>query len=103
MLLADQGCYDVISACDGKEAVEKALIEKPDLILMDIEMPRMSGLEACRALKQNDLTKGIPVILLSMRSEDRFVREGRASGCSDFLTKPVNWEKLQAALKTHLK
>jgi CheY-like chemotaxis protein len=69
---------------------------------MDIEMPRMNGLEACRALKQNEATSRIPVILLTMRSEDRFVQEGRASGCSDFLTKPVNREKLVAALKAHL-
>lgn len=102
MLFADQNSYELISACDGKEGVEKAIAERPDLILMDIEMPRMNGLEACRALKQNEATSRIPVILLTMRSEDRFVQEGRASGCSDFLTKPVNREKLVAALKAHL-
>jgi CheY-like chemotaxis protein len=102
MLFADQESYELISACDGIEGVERAIREQPDLILMDIEMPRMSGLEACRMLKENEATKRIPVILLTMRSEDRFVREGFASGCSEFLIKPVNQEKLRAILKTHL-
>ncbi len=101
MLFADQP-YELSSACDGKEAVEKAIAEQPDLILMDIEMPRMSGLEACRILKQNEATKRIPVVLLTMRSEDRFIQQGYACGCSDFLVKPVNGEELRAVLKAHL-
>jgi CheY-like chemotaxis protein len=79
-----------------------ALRERPDLILMDLEMPRMSGLEACRALKQHANTKHIPVILLTMRGEKQFVEEGYSSGCSDYLTKPLNEETLLKVLKEHL-
>jgi CheY-like chemotaxis protein len=102
MLLSHLGPYVVISACDGLEGVEKAIAERPDLILMDIEMPRLNGLEACKLLKQNEATKDIPVILLSMRGEDSFVQKGYASGCIDFLTKPVKENDLLAAIKTHL-
>lgn len=102
MLFSEQTNYQLISACDGKEGIETALREQPDVILMDIEMPRMSGLEACKILKQNELTSKIPVILLTMRGEDSSVQKGYANGCSDFLTKPVNQEKLIAALKVHL-
>lgn len=102
MLFSEQKNYELISACDGKEGVETALRERPDLILMDIEMPRMSGLEACRILRQHENTKKTPIILLTMRGENSFVQEGYASGCSDFLTKPVNEKKLIAALRTHL-
>jgi CheY-like chemotaxis protein len=102
MLFADHESYVLTSACDGAEGVEKAIAERPDLILMDIEMPRMNGLEACKLLKQNEATRGIPVILLTMRGEESYMRQGYASGCSDFLTKPVNEQKLVTLIQTYL-
>jgi CheY-like chemotaxis protein len=102
MLLAGHESYVLTSACDGKEGVEKAIAELPNLILMDIEMPRMNGLEACRLLKQNETTRNIPIVLLTMRGEEQFVRQGYASGCSDFLTKPVNEQKLAMLIKKYL-
>ena len=102
MLFAHHQSYELTSACDGKEGVERAIAELPDLILMDIEMPRMNGIEACKLLKENTATKDIPVVLLTMRSEDSFVRQAYASGCSDFLTKPVNEQKLSTVVKRHL-
>jgi len=95
--------YEFISACDGKEGVEKAVAELPDMILMDVEMPRMTGIEACRALRQIESTEKIPVILMTMRGEDAFVKAGRASGCSDYILKPVTEEKLRAVLKKHIR
>jgi len=92
----------LISAIDGKEAVDKAREEKPDLILMDIVMPRMTGLEACRVLKSDKETERIPVILLTTRGEEKYVQEGYASGCSDYLTKPVNDAELLDLLKAYL-
>lgn len=102
MLFAHHDSYVLTSACDGKEGVERAIAELPDLILMDIEMPRMNGLEACKLLKQHKATKNIPVVLLTMRGEDPFVQQGYASGCSDFLVKPVNEQKLASVIKAHL-
>jgi CheY-like chemotaxis protein len=102
MLLAGHESYVLSSACDGKEGVEKAIAELPNLILMDIEMPRMNGLEACRLLKQNETTRNIPIVLLTMRGEEQFVRQGYASGCSDFLTKPVNEQKLAMLIRKYL-
>jgi CheY-like chemotaxis protein len=102
MVFTQKSNYVLISAIDGQEAVEKARTEKPDLILMDIVMPRMTGLEACRVLKQDKETSNIPVILLTTRGEEQFVQEGYASGCSDYLTKPVNNTELLALLKAYL-
>jgi CheY-like chemotaxis protein len=102
MLLAGHESYILTSACDGKEGVEKAIAELPNLILMDIEMPRLNGLEACRLLKQNEATKNIPIILLTMRGEETFVRQAYANGCSDFLTKPVDEQKLAAVIRKYL-
>jgi CheY-like chemotaxis protein len=102
MLLSGHESYVLTSACDGQEGVEKAIAELPHLILMDIEMPRMNGIEACRLLKENKTTKNIPIILLTMRREETFVRQAYANGCNDFLTKPVNEEKLEAVIRKYL-
>ena len=102
MIFSQKTNYVLVSAVDGKEAVERAKHEKPDLILMDIVMPRMTGLEACRVLKKDTETKQIPVILLTTRGEEQYVQEGYASGCSDYLTKPVNDAELLDLLKAYL-
>lgn len=102
MLLGSNDSYVVSSACDGREGVEKAIAEGPDLILMDIEMPRLNGIEACRLLKQNETTKNIPIVLLTMRSEEPFISQAYASGCNDFLTKPVNEQKLATIIRKYL-
>lgn len=102
MIFSQKSDYVLLSAVDGRDAVERARAEKPDLILMDVMMPRMTGLEACRVLKQDKETSNIPVILLTTRGEESFVREGYESGCSDYLTKPVNDAELLDLLKAYL-
>jgi CheY-like chemotaxis protein len=102
MIFSQKTNYVLISAVDGKEAVERARVEQPDLILMDVVMPRMTGLEACRVLKKDKATEKIPVILLTTRGEEQYVQEGYASGCSDYLTKPVNDAELIDLLKAYL-
>src|SRR5215472_10568759 len=102
LIFSQKSNYVLLSAVDGKDAVERARAEKPDLILMDVMMPRMTGLEACRVLKQDKETSKIPVILLTTRGEEAFVQEGYASGCSDYLTKPVNNTELLDLLKAYL-
>jgi CheY-like chemotaxis protein len=102
MIFSQKSNYVLVSASDGKEAVELAHTEKPDLILMDVVMPRMTGLEACRALKKDAATHKIPVILLTTRGEEKYVQEGYASGCSHYLTKPVNDVELLDLLKAYL-
>jgi len=101
VLLAGEG-YDVRTAADAQEALNILKELHPDLILMDIVMPRMTGLEACRVLKKDKDTEKIPVILLTTRGEEQYVQEGYASGCSDYLTKPVNDVELLDLLKAYL-
>jgi CheY-like chemotaxis protein len=102
MIFSQKPNYELISASDGKEAVDKARETSPDVILMDVIMPRMNGLEACRALKGDQQTKQIPIILLTTRGEEQYVQEGYASGCSDYLTKPVNDSELLDLLRAYL-
>lgn len=101
MMLKDQG-FDLVTASNGKEGVEKAVRERPDLILMDVVMPQMNGFEACREIKSRIETKHIPVILVTTRSEASNVQVGFESGCSDYVTKPINGVELVTKIKSLL-
>ena len=91
--------YQLLTATDGQQAVEVAAAEHPDLVLMDVVMPRMTGFEACRELKRREDTKAIPVILVTTRGEEENVEIGFESGCNDYVTKPVNGQELLAKVR----
>jgi CheY-like chemotaxis protein len=97
-----KGPYELVTASDGVEAVEKAITERPDLILMDVMMPRMGGFEACQALRQREDTQAIPIIMVTTRGEAANVETGFVSGCSDYVTKPINAVELLAKVRDHL-
>ena len=86
--------YDVVSASNGEEAIEKARREQPDLIILDVMMPRIDGYEACRILKANPLTKNIPVMLLTAKGRDIDKRLGYEVGATDYIVKPFSPNKL---------
>jgi len=88
-----RGC-EVITAEDGIKGVERAVAEQPDLILMDIVMPRMNGFEACRLIRGHEATESIPIIMVTTRSESAHVDEGFASGCNDYIFKPIDATEL---------
>ena len=85
---------EVITAEDGIKGVEKAVAEQPDLILMDVVMPRMNGFEACRLIRGHEATESIPIIMVTTRSERANVDEGFASGCNDYIFKPIDTAQL---------
>jgi CheY-like chemotaxis protein len=91
--------YEVVAAKDGAEAVEKAAAEKPDLILMDVIMPRMTGFEAVRALRAAEGTRAIPVIMVTTRGEPNNVEQGFSAGATDYVTKPVDMVELLAKVR----
>ncbi|HET9443999.1 MAG TPA: response regulator [Acidimicrobiales bacterium] len=82
--------YTVLMANDGVEGLEMARSERPDIILLDIMMPRMDGLEVTRTLKRDAATRGIPIILLSARAQAFDIQEGKGVGADDYLTKPFD-------------
>jgi two-component system, OmpR family, alkaline phosphatase synthesis response regulator PhoP len=86
--------YEVITAANGEEAIDKARREQPDLIILDIMMPRIDGYEACRILKANPLTKAIPVVLLTAKGRDIDKRLGYEVGATDYIIKPFSPAKL---------
>lgn len=81
--------YAVVEATNGREAVQMAIEEMPDLILMDLSLPEMTGWEATSILKQNNGTKNIPVIALTAHAMTGDREKAIAAGCDDYLTKPV--------------
>jgi CheY-like chemotaxis protein len=101
-MILSKNNYDLVTARDGQEGVAKALSEKPDLILMDVMMPRMDGFEACRKIRAENSTKSIPVIMVTTRSELTSVETGYASGCNDYVTKPINSLELLSKVKNYL-
>jgi signal transduction histidine kinase len=91
--------YDVLEAADGVQALEKAQHFLPDIILLDMMMPEMDGLEVCRELRQRDITVNIPVILLTARADEETKFDALGMGANDFLAKPFSSTELQARIK----
>jgi CheY-like chemotaxis protein len=101
-MLKDRG-YKARPVPSGKLALQAARRDPPDLILLDINMPEMSGYEVCEHLKADDQLKGIPVIFISALTEQLDKVKAFAIGGVDYLTKPFQMEELQARVETHLK
>ena len=93
--------YEVHVAENGAEAVEMATALIPDLILMDISMPVMSGIEATRALRQNAAVAGIKIVALTAHAMESARRECMDAGCDDFATKPVDFASLMTLIESY--
>jgi CheY-like chemotaxis protein len=99
-ILADE--YIVKAATSGAMALKIVEKQPPDLVLLDIMMPEMDGYEVCRRLKDDDVTRGIPVIFLTAMEQTTDEAKGFDLGAADYITKPVNPPILQARVRTHL-
>jgi DNA-binding response OmpR family regulator len=86
--------YDVIAATNGEEAFQKALEVMPDLILMDVRMPRMTGYEACKRIKAEEKIKHIPVVFLSAKGQESEVQTGLEVGAIEYILKPFSPDQL---------
>jgi len=94
--------HQCVTATDGREAVEKAQQEHPDLVLMDVVMPRMNGFEACKMMRQQPSTREIPIVLVTTRGEESYMEAGFQSGCNDYITKPIDGAELLALVQSYL-
>ncbi len=88
------GGFEVTKAVDGLEAIEKAVAEKPDLILLDIKIPKLSGYEVCKKLKEIPQTMDIPIVFLTARGQEYEVKAGFEAGGNDYIIKPFAPEDL---------
>jgi two-component system alkaline phosphatase synthesis response regulator PhoP len=94
--------YEVFAAANGEEAVEMAPNVNPDLILMDVRMPRMTGYEACRIMKLNPDLKDIPIVFLSAKGQEAEIQQGLDAGAEEYLLKPFAPDQLTSHVKTIL-
>lgn len=99
--LAEMGC-EVMPANNGPRALALVRNRMPDLILLDINMPEMDGLEVCRRLKEDSLTRGVPVIFLTARTDSTDIVHGFEAGAVDYITKPFKAAELKARVRTQL-
>lgn len=95
--------YTIQKAANGKQALETAFANPPDLILVDVLMPGMDGFEVCRRLKDNAATSHVPVIFITAKNEIRDEELGFSVGASDFIHKPISAPIVGARVRTHLK
>jgi DNA-binding response OmpR family regulator len=99
----EQEGYDVISAYSGEEAVQKTDSKRPALIMLDIMLPGMNGLDVCRVLKSNEKTQRIPIVMLTARNEEVDIIAGLEIGTDDYVTKPFSPRVLIARIRAILR
>ena len=95
--------YNTVSANDGVKALKLAINDKPDLVMLDINMPQMTGLEVCKELKNRDDTKLIPIILVTANSSTEDIVSGFEVGADDYLIKPYNYMEMLARVRSMLR
>lgn len=94
--------YDVVCAADGQEGLDKVAAEKPDLVIMDRNMPKVDGMEALRVLRANPATRSLPVLMASARLEPADAAEIQAAGANGLIPKPFQSQQLLAIIRQHL-
>ncbi|HSQ40484.1 MAG TPA: response regulator [Anaerolineales bacterium] len=94
--------YEVVAAANGEEAVQLAPKETPDLILLDVRMPRMTGYDACRIIKADSKLKDIPVVFLSAKGQESEIQTGLEVGAEEYLLKPFAPDQLTERVKAIL-
>jgi two-component system alkaline phosphatase synthesis response regulator PhoP len=94
--------YEVVAASNGEEAVQLALREIPDLILMDVRMPRMTGYEACQQIKKEPTIQNIPVVFLSAKGQDAEIQTGLDAGAAEYMLKPFAPDQLTEKVRSLL-
>lgn len=100
--LADEG-YEILIASDGQETLDRVAEQHPDLILLDIMMPKLSGYEVCQTLRQSAETHDILILMVTALNEPGDIEKAVRAGCDDFLTKPVNRLELLTRVRSLLR
>jgi DNA-binding response OmpR family regulator len=101
-MILSQRSYEIITASDGEEGVDKARSERPDLVLMDVVMPRLDGFEACRRIRASEETRATPVIMVTTRGELWNMEQAYKSGCSDYIIKPIDGLELLEKVRNQI-
>ncbi len=101
--LLEMSGYRVVEAVNGEQAVEVAADERPDLILMDLSLPKLDGLAATRRIRQHDGLKKVPIVAVSAHDTADFHADALAAGCNEYVTKPIDFDQLESLLSSLVK
>ena len=101
--LLEMSGYQVVEAVNGRQAVEKAESERPDIILMDLSLPLLDGLAATRQIRQQDGQSKVPIVAVSAHDSADFHAEALAAGCNEYVTKPIDFDQLVQLLSRLIK
>lgn len=101
-MILSKGPYEIVTARDGVEGVAKAKSERPVVILLDVMMPNLDGLSACAAIRNDDATAHIPIVMVTTRGEEHNIETAFRNGCTDYVTKPINGLELLTKLSNIL-
>ena len=91
--------FDVVTAADGAEAYEKATQEKPDIIVLDVEMPRLNGLQVCEKIRRLPEFAAVPIMILSAYAQAEDIKKGLALGANQYMTKPFRVKELVETIR----
>ena len=97
--LLEMSGYRVVEAVNGEQAVEVAATERPDLILMDLSLPKLDGLAATRRIRQSNGLREVPIVAVSAHDTSDFHADALAAGCNEYVTKPIDFDQLESLLK----
>ncbi|MFL6230165.1 MAG: response regulator [Pyrinomonadaceae bacterium] len=97
--LLEMSGYHVVEAVNGEQAVEAAVAERPDLILMDLSLPKLDGLAATRRIRQHEGLAHVPIVAVSAHDTTDFHADALAAGCNEYVTKPIDFDQLEALLQ----
>jgi CheY-like chemotaxis protein len=101
--LLEMSGYRVVEAVNGEQAVEAAERERPDLILMDLSLPKLDGLAATRRIRQQNGAARVPIVAVSAHDTTDFHADALAAGCNEYVTKPIDFDQLEELLTRLLK
>jgi CheY-like chemotaxis protein len=101
-LILKSGAWDVVVAHDGVEGYQKAIADRPDLILLDVVMPRMDGVETCRKLRAHEVTRLVPIIMVTTRADAENVETAYRTGCNGYVAKPIDGPELLDKVRSFL-
>ncbi|OPY86762.1 MAG: Alkaline phosphatase synthesis transcriptional regulatory protein PhoP [Smithella sp. PtaU1.Bin162] len=93
--------YSVYLAGDGEEAVKQAFLNNPDIILLDIKLPKLNGIDVCKKLKADERTKNIPILILSARAQASEIKIGIAAGADKYLCKPMSFPDILSEIRAY--
>lgn len=102
-IMLEKSGYTVVTATNGKEAIDLTEKEKPDIVFLDAEMPEMDGWETCQAIKSNPAIKDIPVIMCTGHESEEYRQKGTEIGARGYVTKPYNFELIKQKISELVK